>query len=244
MNAMKIVTRLLGITAAIICLFCACTKENRSTYVEDPRVYFSKFITNADSVVYSFGIKPVTRVDDTVYLTVRIMGSAVKFDRVMNIKVSDTSKAKAGYHYKIGSMIMPADSFQVRVPVYLYRKPGLKDSIVTIDFIMGESKDFKPGYGDIPSTNYKLDRLHYKIALTDQLLKPGNWDSQYLSVFGAYSRVKFQFMINATGKTDWTSTPYPGDKNFLVQQVKYALYQYELVNGPLIDENGEHVVLP
>lgn len=241
---MKKIISLFSLIIIIATALVSCTKENRLTYEEDPRVYFTKYIVNPDSLIYTFGTKPVSRIDDTVYLTVRIMGSAVKRDREMNIRVSDTSTAKAGYHFKLGPAIMPADSFQVRVPVYLYRKPGLRDSIVNVTFIMGESKDFKPGYNDIPGTSNKLDRLHYKLTITDQLLKPGNWDSQYAPVFGAFSRVKFEFMIAVTGKTDWNSTPFPGDKNFLVQQVKYALYQYELANGPMMDENGERVVLP
>lgn len=225
-------------------VFSGCSKDERIMYKEDPRVYFTKNVVNADSVIYSFGVKPVEQVTDTVLITLRIMGDATDYDREINIAISDTSTAKAGYHFSFGPLIMPADSFQVRIPVYLYKQPGLKDSIVTIDLEIAESKDFKPGYSDIPSTIYRMDRLHYKISLTDQLLKPAVWDSRLAVSFGTYSEVKFRFMILATAKTEWNNTIFPGDLNFLIQKVKYALYEYEQANGPMIDENGSRVEFP
>ncbi len=224
-------------------ILAACGKDDRLMYKEDPRIYFSKFATNPDSTDYSFGVKPATLLTDTVYLTLRIMGTATDKDREIKLKIADSSKAKAGYHYNIGPLVMPANAYEVRVPVYLYRKAGLKDSIVTIDFTVVESKDFKPGYGDKPGISV-YDRLHYKISFNDQLLKPASWDSRLATSFGVYSATKFKFMIQATGKTDWNSTIFPGDQNFLIQTVKLALYNYEQANGPMLDENGVRVVFP
>ncbi|MRG47390.1 DUF4843 domain-containing protein [Chitinophaga sp. SYP-B3965] len=224
-------------------ILAACGKDNRVMYKEDPRIYFSKFATNPDSTDYSFGVKPVGLLTDTAYLTFRIMGTAVDKDREIKVTIADSSKAKAGYHYNLGPLVMPANAYEVRVPVYLYRKPGLKDSIVTIDFTIEESKDFKPGYNDKPGLNV-YDRLHYKISLNDQLLKPASWDSRLALSFGVYSKTKFNFMIVTTGKTDWNSTIFPGDQNFLIQTVKLSLYNYEQANGPMLDENGVRVVFP
>lgn len=226
-------------------ILAACGKDDRVMYKEDPRIYFSKFVNNPDSVDYSFGVKPAELLTDTVYLTLRIMGTATDKDREIKLTIADSSKAKAGYHYNIGPLVMPANAYEVRVPVILYRKPGLKDSIVTVNFIIAESKDFKPGYSDKPNPLINVyDRLHYKISFNDQLLKPTVWDSRLAVNFGVYSTTKFKFMILTTGKTDWNGTIYPGDQNFLIQTVKLSLYNYELANGPMLDENGVRVVFP
>jgi hypothetical protein len=80
--------------------------------------------------------------------------------------------------------------------------------------------------------------------MTDQLIKPVNWDGSLLSSFGPYSKVKYQFMITSTGKPDWAVTIFPSEQNYLVQACKEALFAYEQQNGPLIDENGVRVTFP
>lgn len=234
--------RYIIILSAILGL-AACSQDDRLMYEEDPRIYFSKFVTNADSIDYSFAVKDASLMQDTVWLTLRIMGSTTDKDREIRLGVSDTSKAREGYHFSFGPLVVPASQFEARVPVVLYRKPGLKDSLLTIDLAVEESKDFKPGYNDKPG-NAAIDRLHYKISVTDQLLKPARWDVSLAGSFGTYSQVKFRFMILETGKTDWNSTIFPGDLQFLIQTVKYALYKYEEANGPMLDENGARVVFP
>lgn len=226
-------------------LLTACSKEERVMYREDPRVYFTKFITNPDSIVYSFATGPEALTVDTAWLTFRIMGSAAEHDREIKVKALDTSTAVAGYHYAVQSLIMPAGEYQTRVPVLLYRQPGLKDSVVSVVFEVDESTDFKPGYSDRTNTiGQRYDRLHFKISLNDQLLKPGNWDGSLSVSFGVYSMTKFKFMIDVTGKTVWTGAIYPGDMQYLIQTVKLELYNYEQANGPMLDENGERVVFP
>lgn len=233
----------IAILAAFTCL-AACSQDDQVMYQQDPRIYFTKNVVNADSLVYSFAVVDASLMKDTAWLTFRIMGLPSDKDRVINIAVSDTSTAKQGYHFDIGPLVMPADSFQKRVPVVLYRKPGMKDSILTIDFSIQESADFKPGYSDKPVASVPIDRLHYKISVTDQLLKPARWDASLAVSFGAYSETKLRFMIQSTGKTDWNSTIFPADQQFLIQTVKYALYIYEDQYGPLMDENNERVEFP
>lgn len=226
-------------------LFAACTKDERLMYQEDPRVYFTKFVTNADSIVYSFATGPEDLTVDTAWLNFRIMGTAADRDRVINLKTVDTSTAIAGYHYAVQPLIIPAGEYTARIPVLLYRRPGLKDSVVDVVFEVAESADFKPGYEDRTSTiSQRYDRLHYKISINDQLLKPANWDNSLVWSFGAYSTTKFKFMIDVTGRTIWTGAIYPGDQYFYIQALKLALYNYEQANGPMLDENGERVVFP
>jgi hypothetical protein len=220
-----------------------CSKENRLMYKEDPRVYF---YTSA-SVDYTFAVRPPSYTVDTLYMPIRIMGSAVNKDRTFNLKVEDSSTAKLGYHFSFAPLVIPANTYQISLPVYLYRKPGLKDSIVVAYISIAESDDFKLGYIDGLTTNGTASgpgRLRYRFSITDQLTKPANWETVWINYFGVFSKVKFQFLIQTTGRTSWTSTGLPQDLNFMIQTAKYALYNYEQANGPLMDEFGNRVTFP
>ncbi|MCK7558214.1 DUF4843 domain-containing protein [Chitinophaga sedimenti] len=226
-------------------LLTACGKDDRLMYKEDPRIYFTKFITNPDSIIYSFATGSNTITQDTAWLTFRVIGSAADRDRVIAVHALDSSTAKAGYHYEIKNLFMPKGEFEVRVPVILYRRPGLKDSTLHVVFEIDTSADFLPGYSDVPNpAANKLDRWHYKLTVTDMLLKPSNWDNSLAVSFGTYSETKFRFMIAITGRTTWTGAIYPGDLAYYIQSVKLALYNYEQANGPMMDEKGERVTFP
>lgn len=217
-----------------------CSKSDLLMYQEDPRVYFVR----SEVIEYTFSVKPTTLQVDTLYIPVRIMGSATKQDRTFALKVEDSSTAKLGYHFRFGPLVIPANTYEVSLPVYLTRRPGLKDSVVVANITIGETADFKPGYIDKSIGINPLDKLHYRITINDQLLKPGNWDTYWINYFGAYSKVKFQFLIQSTGKISWNSSPLPQDLNFIVQTARLALYNYEQANGPMFDENGTRVVFP
>jgi hypothetical protein len=228
--------------ALLSMLMISCSKENLM-YTEAPAVYFKKSIINPDSVIYSFGIRPNNIITDTVYLALRIMGSATATDREIKFSVAEGSTAKLGYHFAFGPLVMPAGQYETLIPVYLHRKAGLKDSILTARIRVLESKDFKPGYDDVISGSV-LSRLEYRIVMNDQILRPSNWTADYQPYFGVYSVVKYRFMIEVTGKTTWNAAMTPGEINDLVGQVKFALYNYQQANGPLLDENGLAVVFP
>ncbi|MDH7459952.1 DUF4843 domain-containing protein [Chitinophagaceae bacterium 26-R-25] len=222
----------------------SCSKDDRLMYEQDPRIYFDSYANISDSINYSFGIQPLTVTTDTVYMIMRIMGNAEQRDREFKLVLADTSTAKWGYHFSTGPLIVPAGAYQARIPVYLYKQPGMKDTIITADFNVAESKDFKPGYDDKLRLTGNRTRVQFKIAIDDQVLKPANWASTLQPKFGDFSVVKFKFMIKATGKINWNGPIYPGEMSFLVQQVHLALYEYEQQNGPLYDENKNRVVLP
>ncbi len=207
-------------------------------------MYFTKYVTNPDSIIYSFAVQPNDVTTTTVPLTFRIMGTAVNRDRVINLQVDDSSTAKVGYHFTIGKLVIPANEYQAVVPVTIYRKPGLKDSLLNAYFTVKESADFKPGYDDYASTFNKKTRLQYKITVNDYLLKPTSWECCIASYLGAYSATKFRFVILVTGKTSWDSAldRTPGIMNFVTSTAKNALRDYEAANGPMLDENGQPVI--
>lgn len=234
-NIFKVITFL-----AVLLSLDGC-KEDRLMFEEAPAIYFSKFIVDADSINYSFGVRPAEILTDTVYLTMRIIGNSTPNDREIKLDVVNGSTAKAGYHYKMGNLVMPANAFQTRIPVYLFRKPGMKDSVISLNLKVGESKDFKIGYADIA---YVKTKLEYKISIDDQILKPSNWDSSLARSFGEFSVVKYRFIIETTGRKVWTGLIGDGERANYVSEIKLALYNYEELNGPLLDENNVAVTFP
>lgn len=213
-------------------IIASCTKNEELLYSEADMVYVESL---PDSTDYTFAASPASVVNDSIMVNFRIIGKASDKDRTINLVPSTSSTGKMGYHYKIGAAVIKANTFSARVPVYVYRKPGLKDSILTVTLMVTENSDFKPGY---PT------RLRYKFTLTDILTKPTNWESTWAAYFGTYSEVKFRFLIAVTGKTNWNSSPLPQDSRFLSQKARNALLEYNQQYGPLVDEFGQQVFFP
>ncbi len=224
-------------TALAALLLTACKEDQSLIYEQDARIYF----TQGATVEYSFTAEPASVTTDTLFIPLRIMGSATDRDRVFNIIIDDSSTAKLGYHFQFGPLVIPANTYQISLPVYIYRRAGLKDSVVNAYLTIGESADFKPGYIDKELVVNPYNKQHYRISLNDQLLKPSTWDTRWATYFGAYSRVKHQFINQTYGSASWPAINFPQDINFVVQTMRLALYNYEQTNGPLIDENGERV---
>jgi hypothetical protein len=215
----------------------ACSKEERLTYEESPSVYFYKFRTNPDSTNYTFVVKPDSVLTDTLYLTLRISGVAVDRDRKVNIVLADSSTAQSGKHFTIPEAIIKAGTYDAKIPVYVLRSPDEKDSIFVAYFNIASSEDFKAGYsGD----------LTYKIGITDQLIKPSDWSGITALFYGAYSKVKHQFMVSRLGTTAITISTGAQFSEIMsiLQKMRVELIKYEAENGPLIDENGVRVTFP
>lgn len=218
--------------AAITLAISACKKDEALMFNEPVSVYVENLV---DSNIYTFATSPVEVVSDRIDVTYRIIGNSAPVDRTIALKVRDGATAKAGYHYAIGPAVVKANEFSAVVPVYLYRRPGLKDSTVSVTFDIQENTDFKTGYPN---------RLKFKVTISDILVKPTIWDNTWASYFGTYSEVKFRFLLRVTGRTNWNSGPFPQDSRYLSQRAKLALLEYNQANGDLIDEFGQAVVFP
>lgn len=215
----------------LILALASCTKNKELLFDEANLVY----VEYQDSTDYTFATRPSTVVMDSIVVSYRIIGSVSAKDRQIKLVPTAATTAKAGYHYKVGPAVIKANEFSGKVPIYVYRRPGLKDSSLVVVLQISENEDFKPGFPK---------RLGYKFTLTDVLKKPSNWETTWVSYFGSYSEVKFKFLITATGKTDWNSSPLPQDSRYLSQKARNALLEYNQTYGPLIDENDQQVFFP
>jgi hypothetical protein len=213
-------------------LLASCAKDNELLFDQSAAIYVS---SSPDSAEYSFATSPTTVTVDSVLMTFRIIGNASNKDREIKLVPRAISTAKQGYHYKVGRAIVKANEFSAIVPVYLYRRAGLKDSTLLAILDIQENADFKVGYPK---------QLRFKLTITDMLTKPAIWDNVWTPYFGEYSQVKFRFLLTATGRTNWTSFPFPADSRYLSQRARNALLEYNQTYGPLIDENGAEVFFP
>ncbi len=232
----------------------SCKKAELLKYDQPAMAYFYKDYYNVtavnDSTVYSFAIKPDAKIVDTIKVPIRIMGPAASVDRVVNVEtIADSSTAIASTHYQLLPVIVKANEFTTFMQVIVKRTADLKLSEVKLWVEIKESSDFKPGIPATTPTNpHAGGNLKYKIRLNDILTQPSNWNV-LTTFFGTYSKVKYLFIIQTTGLSVF-SYGFSGaalsyaDMNFFNDQCKTALAQYELINGPLMDENGVRVTFP
>lgn len=188
----------------IIC-FTACKKTVEQVYTSPDNIYFDfnnpeEDNERIDSIAYSFALYP-EKGTDTVYLPVRITGMRKSIDRKFRVTVIDSATtAVAGVHYKAmeADYIMPADSGKMMVPVILYGTDAtLLERSVRIKFRLVSSEDFVV-------TNHLYDTA--KVIFSNRLEQP-TWWNVWAGELGAYSRVKHELFIRATGATELPPIP-------------------------------------
>lgn len=210
----------------------ACAQNDLLLYNSPTSIYR---VTIPDSLIYTFATRPASLLVDTVNVQYRVIGTAAAIDRPIRLVPETGATAKEGYHYQIGRAVVNANEFATTVPIYLFRRAGLKDSIVNVILKIEANEHFELGY---------KNQLTYKLSIADILTKPNRWDATWAAYFGTYSEVKFRFLISVTGKSDWEATPFPQDSRYLAQRARNALLEYVQQNGPLIDEFGDEVFFP
>ena len=229
---MKLSIKNISLLIALPAIISSCAKNEKLMYNEAASVYV---YNNVDSSVFTFATVPVNVLEDTINVEFRIIGTPSSTDRTIKLEPRAGATAKEGYHYKVGPAVVKANAVSTVVPIYVYRREGLKDSVVSVILDIKENEDFKLGY---------LGKLRYKVSISDILSKPTIWDSAWSPYFGSYSQVKFRFLLEATGRTEWNSFPFPADSRFMSQRAKNALLLYNQQYGDLFDENNERVVFP
>lgn len=238
--------------AALLFILGSCTKSELTSYAEPDMVYIYKdyFGTKNDSTTYSFAIKANSLTKDTIKIPVRIMGLAKSTDRVVNVAiVTDSTTAVAGQHFDLLPTVIKAGQYTANIEVLVKRAADLQLAEVKLLLEINESADFKPG---VPATTPVNPRaggnLRYKIKLNDILTKPSNWDTRLTTFFGTYSKVKYLYIINVTGLTEFnygvSGGPSYNEMVYYNILLRTAMANYVAANGPLLDENGIAVTFP
>lgn len=227
--------KIFGLMLAVVLITGCKENDDLMMYENDPGVYFPLGISGVtiDSIGYNFILKPIDQTKDTIYIPVRIMGDVAEVDRLVELQVVDTSTAKEGTDFTFGPKIVRAGHFTDSIPLYVTRTAPLTSKILKLYLNIAPSKDFKVGYTGLTD---------FKISITDQLVPPV-WSYTMNVTFGAFSTVKFRFMVSTLQRVSFSGI-FPSELAAMGSKCKVALSQYEAANGPLLDESGLRVVFP
>jgi hypothetical protein len=238
------------IPALLLAAFSSCKKSELTAFDQPAMVQFYKHFDDSkrDSFLYSFAIKPADLMVDTVKLPVRISGVAANKDRQINLKtVADSTNAVAGTDYIIHSSIVRAGRYNDSIWVIVKRTPDMGTTEKRLMLEIVPSEDFQPGIGNMPVMDGSFRSgaaTRMLVKINDFLTKPSDWDKGLHFFFGTYSRVKFQFIIQVTGRTEFpygtAEIPY-GQFSAYKNMMVAALSDYVKEHGPMIDENGQVV---
>lgn len=231
----------------ILSAFMSCKKQEVSTYEGKEGISFFAYtwenyhLTTVKNYSFAFSLTPVAR--DTIYLTMRVTGKIADHPRTVLLRAAEGTTATAGVDYELKEAIIPAGAYKFDYPVIVINSPGMLTNTYRLVLEPAETKDFILGtLGLTPATanGYTEQNFrYYKIDLTNQLLQPNSWQT---GLFGVFSAVKYRFMLQVTGLTDFSIEAIGNDGVYnLPVKLNNALSEYEAVNGPLIDENGLRV---
>lgn len=216
-------------------MFVACEKSELQSFSEEVMIYFFKprNTPTPDSLTYSFAVRDAAVQFDTVKIPLRIIGMAAEEDRAVHYSViADKSNAEPS-SYALLPAVVKANEYATFLQVKVLRSPALKNQEMRLWLQLENSDDFKTGVDD---------QLKYLVKINDFLSMPASWPSMS-SHFGKYSNTKYDLIIKATGRFDYTGVLFTEAEHLKQTSVNY-LIAYEEANGPLYDENGDRVFFP
>ncbi len=217
----------------------SCSTDENFYYQDEPRVRLvgeHTWAVGTDSISFSFVAYPATVTEQTFNVDAQIMGNAADRDRTASISV-DTQKTTADSRlYTLPQTVtIPAGQTKGTFQVTVRRDASLQQKAVRLYIKVDDSADFKKGVNE---------ENHLTVIWNDILSKPKNW-AELEEFFGAYSNVKYRFMLNnmvGIGELS-TETMSWARLNSLRIAFQNALnaYNAEHPGNPLTDENGQLV---
>jgi hypothetical protein len=239
----------LSIFLVAVWIFSGCKKVSIAEgTTAQSSVYFiyNTLLQTSDSTTVDFSVMDSSVHSDTVWMPVRITGSPASMDRPISLEADPAiTNAIAGKHYLILPAIMPKDSFTTNVGVVIYKTADLSDTSLVLGLQIQANSAFTALMKDTvmpDGQNYSTNE--YKITFSNELLEPADWNQWEIWFFGTYSKVKYEFIINATGVSQFPEDMDYGLLLYYVQEAQTALAAYNLKYGTLYDENGNPVTIP
>lgn len=232
------------------CLFVfACSQNDEFDFKGDSKIY----VASGDSTMFSFAVKSQEYTVHKIRIPIRVTGVAAAVDREVIVELDSerTLYAKGGTpesggHFTIEKCVLLKDSVNGDIFIKLYRE-NIKN---TLKELGKENEDMTVGINIVPtgdfSGNMGKEKLCFIVTFNDRLTIPSNWNS-LKTYFGEPSLVKFQFIIDVLGISEFPTT---GDNKYEVGELYYfqdelriALVKYnnEHKDKPLTDENGNKV---
>lgn len=218
-------------------------------------IWFGTSAIPVDSTTYNYSYSLGA---DTLKFYARVIGKLSDEDRTFSLEAYDGDLTEAEGSFFTTTYTIKAGESEAQFPI-VFDTSKLKDanSFTQKDghlyFKMKENTTFKTG---ATSMN------ELRVVLKNYISKPADWDAAtyplrpYTAYFGAYSKVKYQFMIQILGLVDFhisysqgpsyikeTNTVSHYYATYLVQRLQLALDEYNSSHdSPLKDETGSLVV--
>ena len=205
-------------------------------YQNEDLVKTPSIVTSA--VLYNFKTHGDV-LSDTVWIEAKTAGFVKDYDReyaLEQVEVEDAENAIPGVDYVAFDtpeaqriQIVKAGESIFKVPVVMLRNSGLQTKNVVLKIRFKENQNFKNGFTMMQT------RI---ISFTDRVSKPSVWDECKLDrIFGAYGDVKYQLMIEWSGKS-WSDEFIL--ENYNTDQA-YLSYMDQVFVKRLASENAERV---
>lgn len=150
-----------------------------------------------DSAISTFMLKPATAELDTLYLVANLTGKPAATDLPFAVEVVKDSTNVTSADYTIGETIMPANSFEARIPVIVKKNvPGLdlKKQRAKLVFRFVPNEHF---------LNAQPGRDLFRITWFDFLARPASW-SAIESVAGTFTQAKYRFIMEVLGVSEFS----------------------------------------
>ncbi|GGH63250.1 hypothetical protein HNQ91_002568 [Filimonas zeae] len=241
----------------ICCLaFFSCTKNDELHYPAQKHglnIWLGTNMTPADSLTYNFAY--VLTGKDSVVFHYRIAGYPLDHDTQFELEAvsGDTNLV----HYSLGKYTIKAGQYEGTGAIYIEKPAGYNEftgSTGKITFRLKASDLFESGVNELSTL---------QVAFKNYVARPDNWDAATAPYrpmniyFGAYSNVKYAFIIKTTGMVDFKvylsnaaspdlepNTITATHATALKMECKVALQEYNEQYGILYDENNIQVVFP
>jgi hypothetical protein len=213
----------------VICLITySCQKEEVPVYSGDNYLHFTR--PSGDTLTLSFGLLPDIN-EYRLPIPVTRIGMPSENDMQCSLTADAASTLPAkDYDIKPEDLIFRSKRFDDTLHVTI-RKTAEMDNetfLLTLNIVPNETFAYGPsGYLQMP------------VYVTNKVNQPAWWNVEYTNAFfGAYSLIKYQWFIRATGKYDLTNVQVSEVIELMKQFILFLREKEAELGMSIEDENG------
>lgn len=240
--------------SAMVALGMTSCSENEREYFDTNysalNIWLGTQTSAQDSVIYNYSYRLG---EGTVPFQVRVTGLPADHDREFVLEAFDGDLSEAEGSYTLDKYVLPAGEITASFAITfnsqkLKNKESFKSRDGHLKLRVKENTNFATGAGELSVLN---------IVLKNDISKPATWDGSswmnHQTYFGAYSRAKYQFMIQTLNYKNpdftiaWGSfMGYDEETNsisyqyatVLAQYLQQKLEEYNAEHGTIVDDSG------